>query len=74
MDDTPLYLTYAQEMRHGLVPYRDFSVEYPPGALAAVHRSFAFLERFAHVAGVREPLRAHDGGLRASCLAGPRVP
>ncbi len=35
MDDTPLYLTYALEMRHGLVPYRDFSVEYPPGALAA---------------------------------------
>jgi len=33
MDDTPLYMQYALEMRHGLVPYRDFPVEYPPGAL-----------------------------------------
>lgn len=31
--DTPLYQTYGENMRHGEVPYRDFFVEYPPGAL-----------------------------------------
>jgi uncharacterized membrane protein len=33
MDDTPHYMEYALEVHQGLVPYRDFSVEYPPGAL-----------------------------------------
>src|SRR6476659_8021326 len=31
--DWPTYLQYGRAMRHGLVPYRDFAVEYPPGAL-----------------------------------------
>jgi len=31
--DWPTYLNYGSAMRHGLVPYRDFAVEYPPGAL-----------------------------------------
>jgi len=31
--DTPLYRTYGENMRHGELPYRDFFVEYPPGAL-----------------------------------------
>jgi hypothetical protein len=31
--DWPTYLTYGRAMRDGLVPYRDFAVEYPPGAL-----------------------------------------
>jgi len=31
--DTPLYRTYGEDMRHGRLPYRDFFVEYPPGAL-----------------------------------------
>jgi hypothetical protein len=31
--DTPLYETYGESMRHGRLPYRDFFVEYPPGAL-----------------------------------------
>lgn len=31
--DTPGYETYADEIASGQVPYRDFSVEYPPGAL-----------------------------------------
>lgn len=31
--DTPLYRTYGEDMRHGKLPYRDFFVEYPPGAL-----------------------------------------
>ena len=31
--DTPIYQSYGEAMEHGQVPYRDFSVEYPPGAL-----------------------------------------
>jgi uncharacterized membrane protein len=31
--DTPTYQGYGSAMRHGVVPYRDISVEYPPGAL-----------------------------------------
>ncbi len=31
--DTPGYAHYADEMRAGLVPYRDFAIEYPPAAL-----------------------------------------
>jgi hypothetical protein len=33
--DTPVYVNYGGLMRRGEVPYRDFAVEYPPGALAA---------------------------------------
>ncbi len=33
--DTPFYQAYGLAMRNGQVPYRDFSVEYPPGALPA---------------------------------------
>jgi hypothetical protein len=31
--DTPLYQRYGDRMVNGEVPYRDFEVEYPPGAL-----------------------------------------
>jgi uncharacterized membrane protein len=31
--DTPTYEGYGFAIRHGLVPYRDIPVEYPPGAL-----------------------------------------
>lgn len=31
--DIPLYRTYGERIAGGLVPYRDFSFEYPPGAL-----------------------------------------
>jgi hypothetical protein len=31
--DTPVYEKYGDAMARGEVPYRDFSVEYPPGAL-----------------------------------------
>src|SRR4051812_42179892 len=31
--DWPTYLSYGEKMRDGLVPYRDFAVEYPPGSL-----------------------------------------
>jgi uncharacterized membrane protein len=34
--DTPLYEAYADATRAGDLPYRDFRIEYPPGALAAI--------------------------------------
>src|SRR5439155_15631482 len=33
--DTPLYQQYGNAIADGKVPYRDFDVEYPPGALPA---------------------------------------
>ena len=33
--DVPLYQSFGDRMRDGEVPYRDFRVEYPPGALPA---------------------------------------
>ncbi len=33
--DTPVYEKYGNLMAQGKVPYRDFAVEYPPGALPA---------------------------------------
>jgi hypothetical protein len=33
--DTPVYEQYGDAMAAGRVPYRDFAVEYPPGALVA---------------------------------------
>ena len=34
--DIPLYRVYGERVASGLVPYRDFGVEYPPGALPAL--------------------------------------
>jgi uncharacterized membrane protein len=33
LSDIPIYQGYGNAIDHGLVPYRDFPVEYPPGAL-----------------------------------------
>src|SRR3954452_7729751 len=33
--DTPYYQGYGLSIRNGEVPYRDFEVDYPPGALPA---------------------------------------
>jgi hypothetical protein len=35
ISDTPVYRGYGEAIRAGEVPYRDFAVEYPPGALPA---------------------------------------
>ena len=49
--DTVEYHRYGELMNHGQVPYRDFEVEYPPGALpvfafpAIGHPSFNFFHR-----------------------------
>ena len=31
--DTPVYQEYGEAIASGQVPYRDFALEYPPGAL-----------------------------------------
>lgn len=36
ISDVPLYRTYGERMADGQVPYRDFRLEYPPGALPAL--------------------------------------
>ena len=33
ISDTPVYRAYGEAVVHGEAPYRDFDVEYPPGAL-----------------------------------------
>ena len=33
ISDTPVYRTYGERIASGDTPYRDFRVEYPPGAL-----------------------------------------
>jgi hypothetical protein len=33
IDDTPIYARYGDAISNGQVPYRDFGLEYPPGAL-----------------------------------------
>jgi hypothetical protein len=33
ISDLPVYRSYGEAISHGRVPYRDFSVEYPPAAL-----------------------------------------
>lgn len=59
--DTPLYEHYGDLILHGRVPYRDFHVEYPPGALpvfvlpalAAGHHNYTlFSQVFEALMGV----------------------
>ena len=62
--DTPVYQRYGDAIVHGQVPYRDFGVEYPPGALpvfvvpALGHSERSDFERyrqiFEAVARIRE--------------------
>jgi hypothetical protein len=53
--DTPVYQRYGNAIVHGQVPYRDFGVEYPPGALpvfaipALGHAETADFDRFRQV-------------------------
>lgn len=36
LGDTPIYESYAVKMWQGLIPYRDFHIEYPPGVLPII--------------------------------------
>jgi Glycosyltransferase family 87 len=60
--DTPVYQSYGRAMEDGKVPYRDFRVEYPPGALPA----FALPARGGG-ADDFETFRRRFEGLMAAC-------
>jgi hypothetical protein len=60
--DTPVYQRYGQAMEEGKVPYRDFALEYPPGALPA----FALPARGGG-ADDFETFRHRFEGLMAAC-------
>jgi Glycosyltransferase family 87 len=50
--DLGIYQSYGNLIRHGEVPYRDFRVEYPPGALAAfVLPTFAGASHYSRAFG-----------------------
>jgi len=51
--DTPVYQGYGNAVDHGLLPYRDFPVEYPPGALPVFVAPFYVFgyAGYAHVFG-----------------------
>ncbi len=56
--DTPVYESYGEAMEAGQVPYRDFAIEYPPGALPVFRRPCA------RGLGLPRRLRVADGALR----------
>ena len=62
--DTPFYQGYGLQMRNGLLPYRDFSVEYPPGALP-VFLAPTYFGQPTVLVDYAALVRAADGGLRA---------
>jgi uncharacterized membrane protein len=72
--DTPVYQGYGNDIDHGLVPYRDFPVEYPPGALP-VFVAPVWLFGYAGYAHVFGWLMAGLGiaGVGVAALAGAGV-
>jgi Glycosyltransferase family 87 len=60
--DTPVYQSYGRAMEEGKVPYRDFALEYPPGALPVL----ALPERGGG-ADDFETFRRRFEGLMAAC-------
>jgi Glycosyltransferase family 87 len=63
--DTPVYRRYGEAMSEGRVPYRDFSLEYPPGALPV------FLLPAFGGGGIEAYSRRFDGlmaGLAVACV------
>lgn len=59
--DTPVYENYGDAMLRGEVPYRDFSVEYPPGALPV------FVAPAAGNEGDPDGFKRSFGALMAAC-------
>jgi uncharacterized membrane protein len=73
--DTPVYQGYGNAIDHGLLPYRDFPVEYPPGALP-VFVAPVYLYGYAAYAQVFGWLMAALGlgCLLVAAAAGVRLP
>ena len=55
LSDVPIYVHYANLMRGGAFPYRDFAFEYPPAALPAMlvpsYMSWSYATSFAVLMG-----------------------
>ena len=60
--DTPVYQRYGDAIVGGNVPYRDFTIEYPPAALPVFTVPDSLAGRVAEL--VRPGLRPPDGDLR----------
>ena len=69
--DTPIYESYGDAALHGHVPYRDFSVEYPPGALPVfvLPSALAGTGHFGTYTRVFEALMGLCGMLAAAAVA-----
>src|SRR5690242_10483528 len=68
--DTPVYQAYGDAVEGGAVPYRDFSLEYPPGALP-VFVVPSLLSRSGDADGYRrvfEALMVACGGIALLCV------
>jgi hypothetical protein len=70
ISDLPVYQGYGSAMEHGRLPYRDFDVEYPPGALPVF-----VLPALAHAHGLGSYADNFDlliwlcGALALACMA-----
>jgi Glycosyltransferase family 87 len=82
LSDVPVYLNYANSVRGGAVPYRDFAFEYPPAALLpmllAAYLSWSYATSFAVLMGIcgaacivaaASALRAADAGMERTWAA-----
>jgi hypothetical protein len=69
--DTPLYERYGDAMLSGQMPYRDFSIEYPPGALPVflIPSIFAGAGHFGLYSRVFEALMGLCGMLATASVA-----
>ena len=82
--DTPVYQEYGEAMAAGEVPYRDFALEYPPGALpvfwlptlgpAEHYRSLFELLMWLCAAATARPRRARGRGARRPARRGCSPP
>jgi Glycosyltransferase family 87 len=82
LSDAPIYAVYANSVRGGALPYRDFPFEYPPAALPpmllAAYMSWSYATSFAVLMGVcgaacivlaASALRAADAGIERTWAA-----
>jgi hypothetical protein len=79
LSDVPVYVHYADLVRGGAVPYRDFRFEYPPAALPAMllpaYMSWSYATSFAVLMGVCGAgcIAAAASALRAAGAGAERI-
>ena len=67
--DTPVYWNYGRAMDEGKVPYRDFALEYPPGALPVFALPARGADDFDEFRVRFEGLMAACGTMMLACVA-----